>query len=415
MTSAATARRGLIAIAVIVGLAMVPQAHGESANGNPLAGSSPATAPANVTVPSAPVHVSAPSVSTSQAATVPASPVHVSASVGATPVTPPVHASASLRRSSTPRVSASAGATPVTPPIHASASLSSTPAPSAQVGVRPGSSSTVAVPGVHVTVPAPGAPVSITSSPTPGGSRSSGGTSGTVARGVAAALGEARPGSAPAAGAATAGIISALFGSGPGTGEAALGGTSASQATRVAQVALEQLVLQLSGCLSALPYEDRLALQLSSGVGVARALDPATVAAYMHISSSRLAALERGALHELVQAARTGCGAGTLPGDVLGPLTGLQEQFADIAIAQSGAEAASISARPARQARPEGVSSSTTDPLLGIDISPEAQVLLIALLAVGSTLLIGLLFSDRFELGTRYREWRFRRTHRPGA
>ena len=170
----------------------------------------------------------------------------------------------------------------------------------------------------------------------------------------------------------------------------------------------------MSGCLSALPYEHRLALQLSSGVGVARQLTPAAVAAYLQISTSRLAAVERGALGELVQASRTG-GCGTwAPGDVFTGLPSLQESFAAAPVAQSGVEAASLSAQPGREAQPDGASAST-DPLLGIDLPPEATVLLIALLAAGSALLIGLLLSDRFELGTRFREWRFRRTHRTGA
>jgi hypothetical protein len=92
----------------------------------------------------------------------------------------------------------------------------------------------------------------------------------------------------------------------------------------------------------------------------------------------------------------------------------LQQSFAGALVAQNGVEAASVTAQPARNAGSDGVSAST-DPLLGIDISPEARALLIGLLAAGSALLIGLLFSDRFELATRYREWRFRRTHRTGA
>jgi hypothetical protein len=197
--------------------------------------------------------------------------------------------------------------------------------------------------------------------------------------------------------------------------DGAEGGTLASkrarEANRSALLALQQLVLRLSGCLAALPYEDRLALQLSSGVGVARPLDPLAVAAYMHIGTARLAALERSALHELVQASRGGgCGAAWQPFDALRFLSSLEQPFAGLLPALGGPEAVGL----ARAARPAGV-SPTTDPLLGIDISPEARVLLIALLAAGSALLLWLLFSDRFELGTRVREWRFRRTHGPRA
>ena len=217
-----------------------------------------------------------------------------------------------------------------------------------------------------------------------------------------------------------AGLAAALFGQGPGGGRRGAVGTSplVRQSQREAERAFIAMVRRLSGCLTDLPYELRLVLQLSAGIGVSQPLSPTAVASHLHLSLRRLARLEKRALRQLLVTARTrGCGRGAeqrmFDVSVLG---GFEAPFGGAAEVASGAvEAARYSKDPSRTSA--GLSAnqppSRGDSLFATS-PPEGQALLIVVLALEGVLLFGVVFRDRLvELGPpRWAGWRSKWTRR---
>src|SRR5947209_3015309 len=89
-------------------------------------------------------------------------------------------------------------------------------------------------------------------------------------------------------------------------------GASAWQQAQIWQHALQTAVRALQACLGNLPENLRRVLELTTGVGAAKALSPTAVAASLHLTARQLAHLERAGLRRLVSEARAhGCGAAT--------------------------------------------------------------------------------------------------------
>ena len=170
-------------------------------------------------------------------------------------------------------------------------------------------------------------------------------------------------------------------------------------------------VVRLQGCLADLPPRQRIALTLRTGLGAARPLDVVAAARRLHVSSKRLAALERQGLAGLRAAARAhGCGTAVSAGP--------SETSVRFAVAETGSAAAggveaaryakepsgdtethipSIAARPAKTAVPH----------LARDAALGMLVLIMA-----SVLFVGFLAADALGLGPRHPEWRRRQRWR---
>jgi len=218
-----------------------------------------------------------------------------------------------------------------------------------------------------------------------------------------------------------AGLAAALSGSGPGGGRRGAVGTSplVRQSQHEAERAFIAVVRRLSGCLTDLPDELRLVLQLSAGIGVSQPLSPTAVASHLHLSMRRLARLEQRALRQLLVMARArGCGRAAKQRmfgvSVLG---GFEAPFGGAAEVAAGAVEA---ARYSKDPSPTSVGLSAThapprgDSLLAIS-PPQDEALLIVVVALEGALLFGVVFRDRLvELGPRWARRRSKWRRRPG-
>jgi hypothetical protein len=171
-------------------------------------------------------------------------------------------------------------------------------------------------------------------------------------------------------------------------------------------------VHRLAGCLSSLPKHLRLVLELSTGIGGRRALEPAALARRLHLTASRLRHLQRHALLVLVRTARThACAAGsTSAADLIRLEGGLAASEGGGPAALGGVEAARYS-KPASPGRgtPAGTQAPGTASSLGVSRTPGGGN---ALLAVGVIILgmlsIALLFAEELGLGPYIRRLRAR-------
>jgi len=300
-----------------------------------------------------------------------------------------------------------------------SAPAANVPAPSLPSAPTP----SLPAPAVRVTT-SPDEPVRVSSSLSPATSRaSSSGQAGSATALGAPSLGggasSATAGPSVPSNGSLAALASALFDPRPRGGGHGTAGTSplVQRGRRQAEQAFIATVRRLSGCLTNLPYELRLVLQLGAGIGVSQPLSPTAVASHLHLSMARLARVEKRALRQLLLMARThGCGRGaeqTVFG--VSVLSGFEAPFGGVAEPTSGAvETARYSADPSRTNAALSAKHvpSGGDLLPGIAPPQPAQVMLLALVALVAVLLFGVLFGA--ELGPRWAWWRFKRRRRPG-
>jgi hypothetical protein len=172
---------------------------------------------------------------------------------------------------------------------------------------------------------------------------------------------------------------------------------------------LAATVSRLRGCLAALPERSRRALMLRAGVGSPQALDPRATAARLHLGAARFARVERRALGELRNAARSrACGQTSQTSEITeavafaGPSAG-QGGFG----ATGGVEAARyIFAPPSRHEIKPAESSSGS--LLG-EISPTASdAIVVLLLVIGAAIAAGMLVIHGSGHSPPWRRWRRR-------
>ena len=172
-------------------------------------------------------------------------------------------------------------------------------------------------------------------------------------------------------------------------------------------------MLPLQGCLSSLPDQTRLALQLGSGVGVPQALPPAAIAQALHVEVGRVAVLQREGLRQLRLTAHTsGCVSAAPTSFVPEPFAGLAPVFSSWAAGSGVAATREAEESAARRARRSGGAGGGD--LLGLPVPPEAgEALQVALIALAGMLLLGVLFANELQLGARARQWLWRRRHGP--
>jgi hypothetical protein len=182
-------------------------------------------------------------------------------------------------------------------------------------------------------------------------------------------------------------------------------------------------VLPLRGCLGALPEQLRLALELGSGVGAARAFSPAEVAQLLRVEVARVEPLQREGLGQLRARARaSGCSAQAasladpLGGFAFAPADGEAASWLAPRAAEGGVAGAQEANAPASAHRGRGGDrgGSGGQDLLGLELPPEAgQALLVALIAAAAMLLLALLFANELQPVSRWRAWLWRLRHRP--
>jgi hypothetical protein len=201
------------------------------------------------------------------------------------------------------------------------------------------------------------------------------------------------------------------YGSAPSTGSPS-GQTGARRsagkhARAASDGSLAETVARLRGCLSDLPERPRRVLTLRTGIGSPQALDRRAAAARLHIAAGRFARVERQALGELRQVARTrACGQ-------IDAITVAVAAFVRHGIHwESGAGSGGVRAArytfplPSRHALGPVASSSRS--LLG-GISPTAsKAILILLLFVGAAVAAGVVVVRGSGYLPRLRRWRRR-------
>jgi hypothetical protein len=169
---------------------------------------------------------------------------------------------------------------------------------------------------------------------------------------------------------------------------------------------LAATVSRLRGCLAALPERSRRALMLRAGVGSPQALSSRATAARLHLGAARFARVERRALGELRNAARSrACDQTSEIAEAVafaGPSAG-QGGFA----ATGGVEAARyIFSPPSRHEIKPAESSSGS--LLG-EISPTASdAIVVLLLVIGAAIAAGILVTHGSGHSPPWRRWRRR-------
>jgi hypothetical protein len=177
---------------------------------------------------------------------------------------------------------------------------------------------------------------------------------------------------------------------------------------------LRSLVARLAGCLGSLPPESRLLLEMRTGVGMPHAFGPAAVAARLHVGLRRYAVMERRAAHQLVQSSSAGgCAAAPFTTGDPSLFGTLEPAFAGALQAAPGAPAG-IAAGKHRTPGYHSSPGSGGSLLRGIVPPAAGQALQIALIALGSMLLLGFLFADELDLAERYRRLRLRLPRRHG-
>jgi hypothetical protein len=174
-------------------------------------------------------------------------------------------------------------------------------------------------------------------------------------------------------------------------------------------------VRRLSGCLGNLPDRLRLVLQLRTGINVPGALSPPAVAKHLHISVVEVTRLEKRALRQLRQTARTsGCGAArdTASGLVaFGSFGSFGPPIGEVGGATGGVKGARYIKLPSRERPRLGTkpSSPGTASLLGLNIPPVASdATLLILIVLALVLLVSFVFADASGLGPRHEQWRRR-------
>jgi Sigma-70, region 4 len=190
-----------------------------------------------------------------------------------------------------------------------------------------------------------------------------------------------------------------------------------SRPERARELALMATVRRLAGCLGNLPDRLRLVLQLRAGVNVPSPRSPRAVAKYLHISVGEVTQLEKRALRQLRQTARTNiCGRATQTAS--GPLafSGFGSTLGEDGGATGGVKGARYTKLLSRERSRPGVkhSSPSTAPLLWINIPPVASdAMLVILIVLALVLLVSFVLADAAGLGPRHRQWRSRWMRRP--
>ena len=281
------------------------------------------------------------------------------------------------------------------------------------------------LPSVNVTPPpAPSLPAThIIGSGLPPVGGGAGGRAAAAAPGAIASAPGAGSGSSPSRAGSGGGLTS--YGGARGRSLAPRGGTPQTggrggrDAARAAQLRLRDAVLPLQGCLSSLPDQLRLALQLGSGVGAPQALLPAAIARALRVDVRRVAVLQREGLRQLrLTAHARGCAAPTaFAAELFGGLTPAFSSEEDTSWAAGSGVAATREAKaptPQRGHRGGGHSAAGGNDLLGLPVPPEAgEAMQVVLIALAGMLLLGLLFANELQLGVRARQWLWRRRHGP--
>jgi hypothetical protein len=201
-------------------------------------------------------------------------------------------------------------------------------------------------------------------------------------------------------------------GAGAGYEEPLPQGVSRTVQARIArrERALQTTVERFHGCLNALPAGQRELLELRTGDGDGKRLDPSAAAARLHVATARIGRLEARAVRELREAAGAhGCNqAGEV---VSGVMSLIGTKFGgEEARAAGGVEAVSYISQPVK---PSPGSSSTLGRVLGADISPVASdLILILLMLAGLGMAVLLVVADAAGQGPRHEQWRQRVVNR---
>jgi hypothetical protein len=172
---------------------------------------------------------------------------------------------------------------------------------------------------------------------------------------------------------------------------------------------LKETVARLQGCLGELPERSRELLELRTGIGPSRPLDPRAVAARLHLGVARLPALERKAVAQLRKTARThGCARMTQA--VAQVLAFIGAGFAgQDGGARGGVEAVRFTASPSKLSAGERAGSSSHVGLFGAGLPPAASdaILVLILLLAGAISVVAVV-ADSAGQGPRHWQWRRR-------
>jgi hypothetical protein len=205
----------------------------------------------------------------------------------------------------------------------------------------------------------------------------------------------------------------AISGYGPGpessTGEKGTSHTPTENSFIAKDGSLAETVSRLRGCLSELPERSRRALVLRAGVGSPQALGPRATAARLHLGVERFARVERRALAELRNAARTGaCGQRSEVAKAVVAFLRASAGQGGFG-ASGGVEAARYTfSSPSRHEIKRAGSSGGS--LLG-DISPTASdAVVVLLLVLGAAIAAGFLVTHGSGHSPPWRRWRRRVT-----
>jgi hypothetical protein len=193
----------------------------------------------------------------------------------------------------------------------------------------------------------------------------------------------------------------------PSIGETGTRRTSVGKARMAEDGSLAETVSRLSGCLSELPRRSRRALMLRAGVGSPQALGRRATAARLHLGVERFARVERRALGELRDAARTGaCGQMSEVAEAVVAFVGPSASQRGFG-ATGGVEAVRYTfSPPSRHDIKPAVPSSGS--LLGA-ISPTASdAIVVLLLVVGAAIAAGILVTRGSGHSLPWRRWRRR-------
>jgi outer membrane biosynthesis protein TonB len=309
----------------------------------------------------------------------------------------------------TPTVPVKAPTVPVKAPAPVKAPTVSTKIPTVPAATTPAKAPSVKAPSVKVgtpsvsgqpsvAAPTPSAPsidraaapagrATLTTA-TPAGGKSAG-TGSTPSHSVAPnSASNVEPG-----GQGSPGYGSSGYAGGPSAGsQAGERGTrrSSGERARIAEDrSLAATVTRLQGCLSELPESHRRALMLRTGVGSPQALSPRAAAARLHLGAARFARVERQALGELREAARTdACGRMS---EIVAALVAFVGPSAGggRSAGAGGVEAARYAFSPPSQHAIKPAAAPSSGSLLG-NISPTASsAIFILLLVVAAAIAAG--------------------------
>jgi hypothetical protein len=276
----------------------------------------------------------------------------------------------------------------------------------------------VSVPAPTVSVPAPSTPsLGKVTAPAAGATTTSGPVAGKLAGtkagsspDAATTTGASSPAPGGQEGQATPPTAASEYGAGP-TVDSLMGETGArrspgARARIAADRTLAETVARLQGCLSELPESHRRALMLRSGVGSPHVLGPRATAARLHLGAARFARVERQALAELREAARTRS-CGQMSGIVAAVVAFLAPGGGDGSAGTGGVEAARYSFSPPSRHEITQAGSSRGS-LLG-DISPMASGgIVVLLLVLVAAVAAGIVVTHGSGNSPPWRRWRRR-------